>query len=99
MSTNRPQVCTESGEAFLDEGLVSIRSAASFLCRSRSSVYQLMDDGQLPFVKIGRSRRIPKRALVNLIAENTHGGSRASDPCSPEIGNFTNTEKVNRNGR
>jgi excisionase family DNA binding protein len=42
-------------------------------------VYQLMERGQLAFVRIGRSRRIPRQALVDLarrhqVKPNESGG-------------------------
>jgi excisionase family DNA binding protein len=56
----------------IDEG--ALRSdtngthAAEFLGISRSKVYELMDGGQLTSLKLGRCRRIPRRALVELVA-------------------------------
>ena len=58
------------------DGLMTVSEAAGFLHLSRSSVYQLMDRGELPFVKLGRSRRIPRRALVELAAAHLEGGVR-----------------------
>ena len=58
------------------DGLSTVREAAGFLRLSRSTVYTLMDRGELPFVKLGRSRRIPRRALVELAARGLRGGSR-----------------------
>jgi excisionase family DNA binding protein len=56
----------ENDELFL-EGVISTNAAAKFLSVSRSMVYLLMDQGALPFVKIGKARRIPMRAVVNLL--------------------------------
>ena len=50
------------------DGLVTVSEAASFLSLSRSTLYTLMDRGDIPFVKLGRSRRIPRRALIELAA-------------------------------
>ena len=41
--------------------------------RPRATPYTLMDRGKLHFVKIGRSRRIPKRAVVELAARGLAG--------------------------
>ena len=57
------------------DGLVTVREAAEFLRLSRTSVYSLMDHGELAFVKLGRSRRIPRRAMVELAAREVRGGS------------------------
>jgi excisionase family DNA binding protein len=54
--------------ALLDEGLLSIKSAAAWLDVSPSTIWRMMDGGEVPFVYApGRgslARRIPKRALV-----------------------------------
>jgi excisionase family DNA binding protein len=56
------------------EGLLTVREAADFLSVSRTTLYQMMDDGLLCFVKRGRSRRIPRRAVVELAARQLKGG-------------------------
>ena len=40
--------------------------AARFLGVSRSKVYAMMDAGELTYAKFGRSRRVPRRALLEL---------------------------------
>jgi excisionase family DNA binding protein len=52
------------------DGLARIAEAVTFLGLSRSKLYELMDAGDLPFVLLGRSRRIPRRALVELAARH-----------------------------
>ena len=54
----------------VEEGLVTVREAAAFLALSRSTLWKLMDAGELPFVILrgkgerGRSaRRLPKVAI------------------------------------
>jgi excisionase family DNA binding protein len=46
------------------DGLASIREACVFLSIGKSSLYNLMKKGQLPFVFVGSNRRIPRKALV-----------------------------------
>jgi excisionase family DNA binding protein len=58
------------------DGLMRVPEAAQFLSVSRSTVYQLMDEGALCFVKIGRCRRIPRRAVIKLAAAELRGGSQ-----------------------
>lgn len=60
--------------ALFDDGLITVPEASKFLGLSRSQVYCLMETGQLVYVKLGRSRRIPKRALVDLAQANLRGG-------------------------
>ncbi len=59
------------------DGLVTVQEAAQFLSISRSKLYELMDNGELTFVKLGRSRRIPRRTLVDLAASGLQGGWRS----------------------
>jgi excisionase family DNA binding protein len=68
-----PSVETDRTELVAD-GLMKVQEAAEFLRLSRSSLYAMMDAGELAFVKLGRSRRIPKRALVELAARELRGG-------------------------
>jgi excisionase family DNA binding protein len=53
----------KSAESVTEQGLSTIRQAEQFLASSRSTIYALMDRGELPYVKIGKSRRIPSKAL------------------------------------
>ena len=57
--------------------LVRISEAAEFLSVSRSSVYGMMASGVLPFVKLGRSRRVRWADVFRLIERNTIGGEEA----------------------
>ncbi len=66
------------GEDLVAEGLLTIVETAAFLSISRSKLYELMDSGELAFVKLGRSRRVPRRAVVELAARGLRGGSRVS---------------------
>ena len=66
------------------DGLLTVAKAAEFLSLSRATLYVLMDKGHVPFVKIGRSRRIPKRALVEFAARGLRGGVTGAHPSQPE---------------
>jgi excisionase family DNA binding protein len=50
----------------VEQGLLRVAEAARFLAVSCSTIYDLMETGRLPYVKLGRSRRIPRQALVDL---------------------------------
>lgn len=54
----------------VSEGLATVAEASDFLSLSRSTLYNLMDAGNLPYVKLGRARRIPRRSLHELAAQN-----------------------------
>ncbi len=67
------------GEELVADGLFTVAEAASFLRLSRSNLYVLMERGELAFVKLGRSRRIPRRALVELAAGGLRGSVRVTE--------------------
>jgi excisionase family DNA binding protein len=46
-----------------DRILLRMAEAATVLGLGRSTVYQLVRQGELPFVKVGRAIRIPAQAL------------------------------------
>ncbi len=54
----------------LSEGLLDVREAENFSGLKKSKLYNLMQTGELAYVKIGSARRIPRKALVNLMAKN-----------------------------
>jgi excisionase family DNA binding protein len=58
------------------DGIVSIDEACRFLQLGRSSIYKLMDEGDLQYVKIGGVRRIPRRALIALAGRHLVGQAR-----------------------
>jgi excisionase family DNA binding protein len=60
----------ENDHEIVSGGLQRISETARFLGVSRSFVYQLMNSGVLPTVRIGRSRRIPILAVRELAASN-----------------------------
>jgi excisionase family DNA binding protein len=59
------------------DGLDRVPDVARFLKVCVAQVYRLMEAGDLPYVKLGKSRRVPHRAVVELAAKNLvqrHGG-------------------------
>jgi excisionase family DNA binding protein len=48
--------------------LVRVEEAARILSLSRSTIYEMMDSGELPSVRRGAARRIPVAALHEWIA-------------------------------
>jgi excisionase family DNA binding protein len=68
---------TANNHEIVTEGLQRISETARFLGISRSLVYRLINAGLLPTVRIGRSRRIPIRAVRELAAKNLI----CSSPC------------------
>ena len=57
-----------AGHDLLADGLMTVEEAATYLRIGRTKVYDFMAAQDLPYVKLGKSRRIPKVAL-RLFAE------------------------------
>ena len=56
------------------EKLLTVQQVAELLALSRSTVYNLMERGDLRYAKIGRSRRIPSAEVDRLIRDSLIGG-------------------------
>jgi excisionase family DNA binding protein len=56
---------TDNSE-LVEGGLLTIAQAEEFSGLSRSGLYSLMERGALAYVKLGKRRLIPRRALVAL---------------------------------
>jgi excisionase family DNA binding protein len=65
MNEQKSDVLVDEPEELVDGGFVSVGEAAEFLRLSRATVYLLMDRGQLRYAKFGKSRRIPRKALMD----------------------------------
>ena len=52
----------------MEKLLLTAEEAAEALSIGRTKVYELMAGGQLRSVHIGRSRRVPREALGDLVA-------------------------------
>lgn len=57
--------------------LVRVEEAARILSLSRSTIYEMMDAGELPSVRRGAARRIPVMALRAWVAQQTEGNQPA----------------------
>jgi excisionase family DNA binding protein len=61
-------------DELVEEGLESLESARRFLGSiGRSTLYELMERGELPYVMVGRRRMLPRRALREYAARNLRG--------------------------
>ena len=58
------------------DGLLTVNECAQFLHLSKSKLYEMMNAGVLCYVMLGRSRRIPRRAVNELAARELRGGQR-----------------------
>ncbi len=63
----------------VDSGLARIDEGCRFLGISRAKLYEIMEKGELPYVKIGRSRRLPRQALKEFAAQRLVGSACAKD--------------------
>jgi excisionase family DNA binding protein len=57
-------------EDLVKEGMKTVEQAADFLGLGRSKLYALMETGELTYVKFGKARRIPQRALVDYAVQH-----------------------------
>jgi excisionase family DNA binding protein len=67
-------------EHLAQEGLCSIQEACEFLSIKKSSLYNLMKRGELPFVFVGSNRRIPRRALIEFTEKILKEGTVSLSP-------------------
>lgn len=73
----RGTVCKEEISSCGGVGLARIADAQAFLQVSRTTVYLLMDSGELAYVKLGRNRRIPWASLCGLVERLSRTDGRA----------------------
>jgi excisionase family DNA binding protein len=60
---------TAAGESASEPILLRVEEAARLLSLSRTTVYELMERGELPSIKYGAARRIPRTALEEWVAQ------------------------------
>jgi excisionase family DNA binding protein len=51
--------------------LVRVEESARLLCLSRSTIYEMLDSGELPSLRRGAARRIPTAALRAWVEQQT----------------------------
>jgi excisionase family DNA binding protein len=61
-------ITDKEGAATLAPLLLTVEEAALLTRISRSKLYELMQRNEIPSITIGRSRRIPREALIAWIA-------------------------------
>ena len=64
----------------LDDGAMGVDAAKRFTGLGRTALYDLMNRRILPFTKVGSRRLIPKRALIQVLANNLTSQSE-NQPC------------------
>ena len=66
-------------EAVQEPLLIRVEEAARLLNLSRGKAYQLIMNGELPSVVIGRSRRVSVEALRRFVEEHERGQGGGDD--------------------
>jgi excisionase family DNA binding protein len=56
------------GERLVNDEMFTVRQASERTTWCRTKLYDMMNNGQLAFIRVGRSRRIPRSALADLLA-------------------------------
>lgn len=67
----------------LEDGVFTVEQAGEFSGWSRATLYSLMETGELPYSRVRRTRRIPKRALIDLLARNLVGRTGVANGDEP----------------
>jgi excisionase family DNA binding protein len=62
-----------------DRLLFTVPEAAATLRISRSHLYQLIQSGKLPVIRLGSSVRIPRRWLEDFVEANVASWERANE--------------------
>jgi Helix-turn-helix domain len=62
------EITEEIAREMVSEGCFSVKEAVAFSGLSITQLTKHMDNGALPYVRDGRARRIPRRALVDFLA-------------------------------
>lgn len=57
-------------DGLVQDGFTGVEGAREFLGVSRSTLYKLMDSGELPYAKFGKCRKVPRRALSEYAARH-----------------------------
>jgi excisionase family DNA binding protein len=70
-----PQPGPSKLEPAVEPLLVRVEEAARILSLSRSTIYEMMDAGELPSVRRGSARRIPVAALREWVARQMTSSS------------------------
>jgi excisionase family DNA binding protein len=63
-----------TAEQLCSAGVVNPKEAAKLLGIGHTMLYALMKKGELPYVLIGRSRRIPRAGIIRYLAEHLTSG-------------------------
>jgi excisionase family DNA binding protein len=60
-------------------GLLTVGETTQFLKISKTTLYRLMRDGRIEYALIGKSRRVPKPAVLAFIAKHVRKGTPSAE--------------------
>ncbi len=63
----------------LADGFDRVADVAATLSLSRSQIYRLIDAGVLPAVRVGTARRVPRRAVRDMLVRQLEVGLARSE--------------------
>src|ERR1051326_2167537 len=88
-------------ESAKNSGLATVRQAAEFLNISVAKVYVMMVERELPYIKLGKSRRIAWGALEQLVARCTINAEGQGEVRGEDQGDdqWVNRSDGSQNGR
>jgi excisionase family DNA binding protein len=69
----------ENGGGQLEKLLLKVPEAAELVGLGRSKLYELMQAGEIPVIRIGRGVRIPASGLREWVARQTEAAADRSD--------------------
>lgn len=58
----------------MEEEMITVQEVAKYLRISIPSAYNLINNGTIPHVKVGRRYIIPRQAFLLWVQKNTYGG-------------------------
>ena len=65
-----------SAEGLVSDGCLTVDESMKFTGLRRSKLYEHLQSGRIPVVKVGRRTLIPKRALIRFLVEHLEPGVR-----------------------
>ncbi len=59
----------------MEKLFIKPKEAAEVLCLGRSKIYELIADGTIPSVRIGKSIRVPVKELLEWVKRQSNGST------------------------
>ncbi len=88
MTTTHTDTTDAAGTGFSsdrDRLVLTIAEAAEVLGVSRAFAYELAARGEIPVLRLGRRRLVPRRALLQMVGEEAQGASPMPTAPAPSL--------------